>query len=176
MKIGGHTSLQDALRVALDQVATARNPKPVVLLITDGYENASKSSLRDVVTTRRQSETPVYAFGILTPGSAFSNIGGVSGIGTSSKPRDEPMLAGDVDRLPGLVGDSGGVVYRIRGVLDPAVVAQSFINDLRFQYTLGYTPAKPLDGKYRRVKVETVKRGFRVRHRGGYLALPSVPQ
>ena len=43
---------------------------------------------------------------------------------------------------------------------------------LRFQYTLGYTPLKAFDGKYRRVKIEVIKRGFRVRHRGGYLALP----
>ena len=54
-----------------------------------------------------------------------------------------------------------------------ASLASSFVDDLRLQYTIGYTPAKALDGKYRRVKVEVKKRGFKIRHRGGYLALAS---
>ena len=38
---------------------------------------------------------------------------------------------------------------------------------------IGYTPTKPLDGKYRKLKVEVNRRGTFIRHRGGYLALPS---
>jgi hypothetical protein len=46
-------------------------------------------------------------------------------------------------------------------------------NDLQHEYLLGYTPTRPLDGKYRRLKVEVNRRGVAVRHRGGYLALPT---
>lgn len=150
-KAYGMTSLYDAVLHSLTTMNTARNPRPVILLITDGGENSSRASLSQLVTTRRQSETQVYAFNVVPPAGAGS-----------------PNL----EVLPRLIGDSGGFEYRVQAGSDPAVVARAFVDDLRFQYTLGYSPLKPLDGKYRRVKVEVKKRGFKIRHRGGYLALP----
>lgn len=165
----GPTSLNDALLVSLGEINGARNPRPVILLISDGGENSSRASLADIVTTRRQSETQVYAFGVVSPASAERRLGrgpDGSAFGQSSPP--------SVDVLPRIIGDSGGVGYRVSAGADAASVARAFVDDLRFQYTLGYTPMKALDGKYRRVKVEMNKRGFKIRHRGGYLALPSA--
>lgn len=162
----GATSLNDAVVLALDVIGRARNPRPVVLLITDGGENASGTPLSQIVTTRRQSETQVYAFNILTPSSLQRSIGRGPG-------GDMPMAtSANLAVLPQLIGDSGGFEYRVRSGMDAATLARAFLDDLRFQYTLGYTPLKAFDGKYRRVKIEVIKRGFRVRHRGGYLALP----
>jgi hypothetical protein len=76
--------------------------------------------------------------------------------------------------LPRLISDSGGFEYRVYTGADTAAPARAFLDDLRFQYTIGYTPLKALDGNYRRVKVEVKKRGFKIRHRGGYLALPQA--
>ncbi len=165
----GATSLNDAVVLALDVISGARNPRPVVLLITDGAENSSGTPLSQIVTTRRQSETQVYAFNVLTPSSLQRSIGRGPG-------GDMPMAtSANLAVLPQLIGDSGGFEYRVLSGSDAATLARAFVDDLRFQYTLGYTPLKPLDGKYRRVKIEVNKRGFRVRHRGGYLALPSNP-
>ncbi len=162
----GATSLNDAVVAALELINGARNPRPVVLLITDGGENSSRTSLSQIVTTRRQSETQVYAFNVVTPASAQRSIGRGPG-------GDIPMAAStNREVLPRLVGDSGGFEYRVLGGEAVATVARAFVDDLRFQYTIGYTPLKPLDGKYRRVKVEVNKRGFKIRHRGGYLAAP----
>ena len=162
----GSTSLNDAVLTALDVINGARNPRPVVLLITDGGENSSRTPLSQIVTTRRQSETQVYAFNVVTPGSAQRSIGRGPG-------GDMPMAPSvTLDVLPRLIGDSGGFEYRVLSGSDAATLARAFVDDLRFQYTLGYTPLKAFDGKYRRVKIEVTKRGFRVRHRGGYLALP----
>ena len=160
----GMTSLYDAVLHSLTMMNTARNPRPVILLITDGGENASRASLSQLVRTRRQSETQIYAFNVLSPASAARTVGPMGGEG--------PAGLRSVEVLPRLVGDSGGFEYRVQAGSDPAVVARAFVDDLRFQYTLGYSPLKPLDGKYRRVKVEVKKRGFKIRHRGGYLALP----
>ena len=164
----GATSLNDAVVTALQLINGARNPRPVVLLITDGGENASRTSLSQIVTTRRQSETQVYAFNVVMPASAQRSIGRGPG-------GDMPLAApANLEVLPRLIGDSGGFEYRLLGGAAAATVPRAFVDDLRFQYTIGYTPLKPLDGKYRRVKVEVNKRGFRVRHRGGYLAMPSA--
>lgn len=162
----GSTSLNDAVLHGLTLMNTARNPRPVILLITDGEENSSRVSLGQLVTTRRQSETQVYAFNVFSPASAARKVGPGGG--------GSPTMAGppNVEVLPRLIGDSGGFEYRVVSGSDAAALARAFVDDLRFQYTLGYSPIKPLDGKYRRVKVEVKKRGFKIRHRGGYLALP----
>ena len=151
----------------LGEINGARNPRPVILLISDGGENSSRASLADIVTTRRQSETQVYAFGVVSPASAQRKL--VRGPDGSAFDRSSPP---SVDVLPRIIGDSGGVEYRVSAGMDAASVARAFVDDLRFQYTIGYTPIKALDGKYRRVKVEMKKRGFKIRHRGGYLAVP----
>jgi VWFA-related protein len=162
----GSTSLNDAVLHALKVMNTARNPRPVILLITDGEENSSRVPLSQLVTTRRQSETQLYAFHVL---SAARTVGMVSPNGG-----DNPGPAGArmFEVLPVLIGDSGGFTYRATAGGAAAALARSFVDELRFQYTLGYSPIKPLDRKYRRVKVNVKKRGFGIRHRGGYLALP----
>jgi hypothetical protein len=59
-------------------------------------------------------------------------------------------------------------------VPEATMAAKNVVADLGNQYLVGYTPKKALDGKYRKLKIEVNRRGLYVRHRGGYLALPSV--
>ncbi|HWI19516.1 MAG TPA: VWA domain-containing protein [Vicinamibacterales bacterium] len=183
MKASGSTSLNDGVMKALEVIDQASNPRRVILLITDGGENSSRTQLARMVRTRRQSETEVYAFHItpavtrFRPAPLTPNPAGIDQMGP------EPRASGSY--MPGLlhlpptmediVGDSGGVVYELTIREESAKVARAFVEDLRFQYTLGYEPSKAMDGKYRRVKVETRKRGYKIRHRGGYLALGLEP-
>jgi VWFA-related protein len=164
----GATALNDAVLRAFEMIDTATNARPVVLVISDGGENTSRASISQLVKTRRQGETQVYAFNVASPASAqraMTRGPDGSAFGTSSPPA--------IDVLPRIIDDSGGVAYRINTGTDAAAAASAFVDDLRFQYTIGYTPLKQPDGKYRRVKVEMNKRGFKIRHRGGYLATAS---
>jgi Ca-activated chloride channel family protein len=151
-----NSSLTDAVRVALGEVERANNPRRVILLISDGYDNTSGTSLSRVARSRQQSEAMLYAFG----------LGG---------PRERAPSGGAlVNILPGLVGDAGGVFWNINSPTEAEFAAMSLLNEMKYQYTLAYHSAKPFDGKYRRIKVETTVQGLAVRHRGGYLALPFV--
>ena len=76
--------------------------------------------------------------------------------------------------LPNLVGDSGGMLYPVTASENAVTSANALIVELRTLYTLGYSPAKAPDGRYRSIKVEPRNRDFRVRHRAGYLS--RVPQ
>ena len=150
-----NSSIADAVKAALEVIDTASNPRRAILIISDGYENTSATALSRVVTTRAQSEALVYAYGLAGPyerspgGSQLTNI------------------------LPAVVGDSGGVYLAIASMPDAAAAGLTLLNEFKYQYTLAYTPGKPLDGTYRRIKVEITVPGLLVRHRGGYLALPS---
>lgn len=154
-----NSSIADAVRVALEAIDNASNPRRVIVVISDGYENTSVTSLSGVATTRAQSEALVYAFGVAGPverspsgGSTLRNI------------------------LPAIVGDSGGMYLNIASLPDVDAAAATLLADLQHQYTLAYAPSRPMDGKYRRIKVEITLPGYLVRHRGGYLALLSPSQ
>ena len=148
------TALIDALKEALAQIERAHNPLPVILVVSDGGENASGTSLAGLVATRRQSETLIY------------------GIQTDLTPsRYAPLVnRAFTNFLPQVVGDSGGAIYRAATIQQAESAAQALLDELRSQYTLGYAPKRALDGKYRTIKVEAVDTNLLVRHRAGYLA------
>ena len=74
--------------------------------------------------------------------------------------------------LPELVGETGGVFWNVTAPTDADFAAMSLLNELKYQYVLAYSPKKPFDRGYRRLRVETTVHGLAVRHRGGYLAVP----
>ena len=150
------TALIDALKQGLAQVERARNPLPVILVVSDGGENASGTSLSGLVATRRQSETLIY------------------GIQTDRAPSRyaPPVNRAFANFLPQVVGDSGGMIHRVSTPQEAEHAARMLLEELRSQYTLGYQPTRALDGRFRRVTVEAVDDNLTLRHRAGYLATP----
>lgn len=150
------TALIDALREGLAQVERASNPLPVILVVSDGGENVSGTSLSKLVETRRQSETLIY------------------GIHTDLAPsRYAPLVnRAFANFLPQVVGDSGGMIHRARTVDEGETAAEALLEELRSQYTLGFAPKRALDGKYRTLRIEAVDQNLTTRHRAGYLATP----
>lgn len=153
------TALIDSLKEALRLVEQASNPLPVIVVVSDGGENSSGTSLPNLVATRRQSETLIYGMHTDLPPSRHAPA----------------MNRAFSDFLPDLVGDSGGTVYQIRTPEAGESAARAFLEELRSQYTLGYVPKRPADGTYRALKVESTNRNIVMRHRAGYLALPPKP-
>jgi Ca-activated chloride channel family protein len=187
----GGTSLNDGMRVGLELIDQARNPRRAIVLLTDGFENASRESASSIVKTRRQSETTVYGIGIVQNSVAeqqgdrvYQGLAMPGATPDGVPPGPPTPGASDLmamtralpqfDYLQAMVGDSGGIVARAESVTEALDAAMRVINDLQREYLLGYSPTRPLDGKYRRLKVEVKRRGAVVRHRGGYLALPSA--
>jgi VWFA-related protein len=150
------TALIDALKAALRQVEQARNALPVILVVSDGGENASGTSLTGLVATRRQSETLIY------------------GIQTDLAPsRYAPLVnRAFANFLPQVVGDSGGLIHRVRSAEEAEIAALALLEEWRSQYMLGYEPKRALDGRFRTIKIVPVDANLTARHRVGYLARP----
>jgi len=147
-----NSSITDAVTYALNLIDHAANPRRVILVISDGYENNSVTPLWRVVRTRAQSEAIVYAF---NPSGPIENAPGGGRL---------------MNVLPQIVGDSGGVMLNIASAAEANLAAQTLLSELNFQYTLGYESERPMDGSYRRIKVDITVPGLVARHRGGYLA------
>ena len=162
------TALLDAVQASLALMDHASHGRGVVLILSDGLELASTTSLSDVVTSRRQSETAVYAFELDPP---WDTDGRWQQPRWLQRAQDRSLDRNLSPRyMEALVGDSGGVRHIISEQKAVAASTEAFFADLRSQYLVGYSSSRPMDGTYRRIKVEAKDKDLRLRHRGGYLA------
>jgi VWFA-related protein len=152
---------------------SARNPRAAILLISDGDENGSRLKLADVVKTRRQSETAVYALKLGQFWEPRVDTSGLPIDGAGLPPVAVSPQAHTPDTsnvLRDLVDDSGGWSWPVQTSTDAELSSRALLDELRYQYLLGYSPRRTLDGKYRKLKVEVRQGGVKVRYRAGYLA------
>lgn len=154
----GGTAMRDAIDMSLDYIKThARKDKKVLLVITDGNDNASNVSLEKVVARSNQSDTLIYAIGLF-----------------SDEEKHEAVKARRA--LNELTGSTGGLAFYPKEVADVQALAVEIARDIRSQYTIAYTPTiQALDGSYRQIKVTVDAPGKPVvRTRSGYYATPDI--
>jgi Ca-activated chloride channel homolog len=152
----GGTALYDAIVASANEMARhATQQKQVLLIITDGEDNASRLTLQQAIRRVQGLDGPVvYSIGLL-----YEDL---------SK---EEAAAARKD-LETLSLETGGVAYFPRSLQDVDDIALQVARDIRNQYTIGYHSTKSASlGGYRTVRVEAKapKRGIMtVRTRKGY--------
>lgn len=157
VKASGGTAIYDAVVASADYLArNAKQPKQVLLVITDGDDNASTSSLEDTIKRIQELDGPtVYCVGLL--------------FGPDEDKR-ESRHAKRV--LQSLAEQTGGIAYFPRRLEEVDSIAAQVAADIRQQYTISYQPTKPARlGGYRQVHVDVKAQGFgrlTVRTRSGY--------
>src|SRR5215468_265377 len=178
----GGTALYDALGEGLSRLRTARHSKRALLVITDGQDTASVTKLDHVLKSIRASEGLVYPIGIspLTyalngnPRTIDAAISAFLRPKTASQSRGDEV---DLNVIRALSESSGGRAFVLaetisgRGAQIEKVLG-TIAEELRSQYTLGFYPAKPDDGRYHQISVR-VRSGDTVRARRGYTATSS---
>jgi len=146
----GETALYDALAAALEHLKKGNRDKKVLILVSDGADNASKHRLTEIEVAAGQSNTIIYAIGLYD--------------------RDDP------DRNPGvlkkLARATGGECFLPESITEIVPICERIAHDIRNQYTLAYIPTNGRqDGTHRvvQVKAESPGRaGLVVRTRSGY--------
>lgn len=154
----GGTAMRDAINMSLDYMkAQAKRDKKVLMVITDGNDNASLVSLEKVVTRANQSGTLIYAIGLF-----------------SDEDRHDATKAKRA--LNELTGASGGLAFYPKEISEVSALAVEVAKDIRNQYTIAYSPSlQELDGSYRQIKVVCEAPGRPVvRTRSGYYATPEA--
>jgi len=152
----GGTAMRDAVRMSVDHIKEkAKKDKKVILVVTDGNDNASIISLENLVKTAQQSEVTVYAIGLLS--------------------EEERREAKQAKRALDLLTEAtGGQAYYPKELADVERIAHQVAHDIRNQYTITYTPGnQSLDGSFRQIRVAATGPGHPVvRTRTGYYATP----
>jgi VWFA-related protein len=157
IKSSGGTAIYDALVASADYLSkNAKHPKQVLLVITDGEDNASSATLDQAIRRIQDFDGPViYCIGLL--------FGDDTNKGESRHARRV---------LETLSEETGGQAYFPKSVKDVDAIAKEVANDIRTQYTIAYHSTKPPTlGGYRVVHVEAKEKGFSklsVRTRSGY--------
>lgn len=130
-KPGGNTSLYDAVYMGLSYVMEGNNEKKALILITDGEDNSSRYSAREIREFAKESDVQIYSIGQL----------GNMGYGMSI--------------IRDIVGITGGRAFFPSNFNELDYYIDLIHAELRNQYVIGYRPSNKVhDGKWRRIKVK----------------------
>jgi Ca-activated chloride channel family protein len=150
----GGTAMRDAIRMSIDHLKEkAKRDKKVLLVVTDGNDNASNIALEPLIKLAQQDDVLIYAIGILSD--------------------EDKKEAKKAERALNLIVEStGGQVFYPKDVSEVDKLAHQVARDIRNQYTIAYTSTNSaLDGTYRQIKVSVKGPGNPVaRTRSGYYA------
>jgi Ca-activated chloride channel family protein len=149
---GGQTALYDAIAKALEELQAGSRDKKVLIVVSDGGDNASARSLSQVMKLAEQSSAVIYTLGVF----------------------DEE----DPDRNPAvlkrLAQATGGEAFFPSQLSEVVAICGRIARDIRHQYTIGYVPSNlTRDGAYRAIRVRARANGhdrLSVRTRAGYIA------
>lgn len=146
----GRTALYDAIARGLEHLNEARNPHRVLVVISDGGDNASATRFEPLLRRAQLSDVVIYTIGLFD----------------ENTPDRNPRI------LKELAATTGGEAF-LPGSINGAVkVLDRIAHDIRSAYQFGYEPANNArDGMYRTVRVELDGAGrgtHKVRARTGY--------
>ncbi len=150
----GETALYDAIKAGYERLARSTIDSKALVVISDGEDNASHTMLGELLALSERSDVIVYAIGIF----------------------DEDDSDGNPGALKRIARATGGRAWFPKSASETASLCGRIAEDLRNQYTIGYSPAdSAMNGTFRAITVvATDPRGhkLRVRARAGYVAAP----
>jgi Ca-activated chloride channel family protein len=146
IRADGMTALYDAVGHALQYADNGRHDQKVLLVLSDGGDNASTRSFDDLERRVAASATMIYTVGLF--------------------PRHAPDANPGV--LTKLAATSGGDAYFPGEPREIVAILERIAREIRTTYTIGYVPT----GGFRKLRVSVRQNGrdLDVRHREGYLA------
>jgi Ca-activated chloride channel homolog len=125
----GWTSLFDAIYLGINQMKHATHARKVLLVLSDGGDNNSRYTQREIVNLVKEADVRIFSISIFDKSSS----------------------------LEAITEESGGRAFRVRKLEELPDLAATVSEELHSEYVLGFAPAeRPIDGKYRRVKVTAV--------------------
>src|SRR5579863_6811281 len=153
----GETALYDAIAVALEHLKQGDRDKKVLVVVSDGGDNASKHKLSEIMTLVGQPGVIIYTIGIFDDQDADSN----------------PLV------LKHLAKQTGGESFLPESLAEAIPICERIAHDIRSQYTIAYVPTnRKRDGTFRVIQVKGSAPGYgrlSVRTRTGYFAPSPLP-
>jgi VWFA-related protein len=146
---GPGTVFYDAVYLACHDKLAGEAGRKALIILTDAEDEGSQLRVQDAIETAQRTDTVVHILLIGDPYHFSVNEG------VAKKLTDE----------------TGGRTIVVRGEKNLEQAFDQISDELRSQYTIGYTSTNPTrDGSYRKVKLETTRKDLDVLTRRGYYA------
>ncbi len=177
---GGGTLLYDAVFLAADELMKKQQGRKAIVVLTDGVDHGSKETLRDAVETAVRADTLVYSV-LFADKEGYGNSGGYGGGRMGGGGMGGGGMGGGHHRYPQesrpdgkkilqqLSKETGGRFFEVTKKETIDQIYSEIDEELRNQYALGYTPAKPdADVGYHKIQLTTKQKDATVQTREGF--------
>ncbi|MGH9559155.1 MAG: VWA domain-containing protein, partial [Bryobacteraceae bacterium] len=158
------TILYDAVYLAANDKMKSEVGRKVIVLITDGVDEGSKTSRDQAIEYAQKSDSIIYSIDYEDPaayGRGFGTImiGGGQGEGALRRMSDE----------------TGGRVFKVDRHHTLDQIFQELQDEMRSQYSISYEPSNAeKDGSYHKLDIKTTNKDYKVQARKGYYAMGST--
>lgn len=188
------TLLYDAVFLSSDELMKKQQGRKAVVILSDGVDRGSKTSLEGAVEAAQRADTQVYAIyfadahqeqqggfehphgggmgrpGVGWPGGGWPGGGGGRRGGGQRSPEEARVDGKKI--LERISRETGGRLFEVSKKETVSQIYSTVAEELRTQYSLGYTPTKneaAVPG-YHKIKLEAKKKDLKVQTREGYYA------
>lgn len=191
---GGTTTLADAIYLASNELMRPQTGRKAMIVLGDGDDIGSKVSMAQAITAAQRADTLIYTIRIFDkdfgadgrrsrfglPGMGGPGVwgggppgGGGGGRGQGGPPGGggaPPERANGKKNLQEISRRTGGVYSEVSKKQPLDQIYSAINEELRSQYSLGYTPDLQASAGYRRIKVTAKREGIVIQAREGYYA------
>jgi len=139
----GETALLDAIAAGVAQIKHAAHPRKALLIFSDGGDNHSRLSERELMHALVETGVQIYAIDSSEP----------AGLRARS-----PEEWNGPDLLERICGGAGGRYFQVSGRRDLAAASEQISRELRSQYLIGYVPSnRERDGRFHHVRLQLTR-------------------
>lgn len=199
---GGGTQLYDAVFLASNELMKKQSGRKALVMLTDGVDRGSKTYLESAIESAQRADTVVYSIyfaephredeydhgrhgggmgrgGGGWPGGGYPGGGYPGGGGGRGGPRrDESPRPDGKKILERISKETGGRFFEVSKKETVGAIYDNIIEELRTQYSMGYTPDKDSAASgYHHVQLQVKRKDMTVQTRDGYYAdrVPTHP-
>lgn len=193
----GGTQLYDAVYLASNELMKKQTGRKAVIVLSDGVDRGSKTSLESAIEAAQRADTIVYSIffkgqeeryargsgggtgrsgggwpggGGGWPGGGGYPGGGGGRRGGGQRPSEEPRVDGK-KILERISKETGGRFFEVTKKEPVDQIYSSISEELRNQYNLGYTPDKDSAASgYHHLQLQVKRKDMVVQTREGYYA------
>ena len=160
----GGTALYDAVFLGADEIMRKQTGRKALILLSDGEDNGSRVTLEGAIEAAQRADTIVYTILFSNGDFDMRPIRAAARRGGFELPDGKKVMRE-------LAENTGARFFEVNRKLSFQKVFAIIEEDLRNQYSLGYSPDPPgTSGTYRRIKLKGKQKGLVIQTRDGYYA------
>jgi len=171
----GGTALYDSVFLASDEILKKQQGRKAVVLLSDGVDRNSKTSIGGAIESAQRADMLVYSIRFADDSKRGPVGFGGPGMGRGGRRGGggrfpQPSAGGNVDGkkiLQRISDETGGSYFEVTNKMSLDKIYDQIEEELRSQYSLGYNPDQS-SGGYHKISVSVKRKNLTVRARDGY--------